>query len=121
MKELIQESQLESVWLADTEFLLKTQQQLSKDFEKCGFSFPRTFQTELASIDDIKSLIESRVLDIMEQGERSLLQLLYTVDLPEKKFLQLTTQDNFLPTLSHKILLREAMKVWLRQHYSTRE
>jgi hypothetical protein len=55
----------------------------------------------------------------MQEGETRLLQLLYTIDLPEKEFLSLTTQADFLALLSQRILFREAYKVYLRKKFSS--
>jgi hypothetical protein len=55
----------------------------------------------------------------MQEGETRLLQLLYTIDFPEKEFLSLTTQADFLAQLSQRILFREAYKVYLRKKFSS--
>ncbi len=67
---------------------------------------------------EILMFIENEVLALMEMGENKLLNLLYSIDIPEKKFLELTTQTDFLAKISEQILYREAYKVWLRKQYS---
>ena len=54
----------------------------------------------------------------MKFGETNLLQLLYTIDIPEKDFLKLVQSPNFLPTIASMVLKREAMKVYYREKYS---
>lgn len=103
----------------NTVFVLKTQQQISKDFAKFNLLFSDLFVTEPLSKEEIEVQIANQIVDIMKQGETRLLQLLYTIDLAEKDFLHLTTQPNFVQELSHKILYREAYKVYLRMKFSS--
>jgi len=98
-------------------FVLNTQQQISKDFAKFNLFFPENFESIAYSKFDIEVLIKENVNDLMKEGESRLLQLMYTIDLPEKEFLHLTTQIDFLDQLAEKILRREAYKVFLRQHF----
>jgi hypothetical protein len=56
--------------------------------------------------------------EVMKEGETRLLQLLYTIDISEKQFLEITTEHNFIQLLAEKILFREAYKVFLRAKYS---
>jgi hypothetical protein len=97
-------------------FVLKTQQQISKDFAKFNLFFPENFENIPYSKTDIEELIKENISDMIKQGETRLLQLMYTIDLPEKEFLHLTIQNDFLDLLAEKILRREAYKVFLRQH-----
>ena len=117
MKDLITTSELLS-YFDNADFVLKTQQQIVKDFAKFNLTFPENFETETFSKIEIESLIAERVTDLMKEGETRLLQLLYTIDLSEKEFLQLTTQANFIEEISRKILYREAYKVFLRMKFS---
>lgn len=98
-------------------FVLNTQQQISKDFAKFNLFFPENFETTAYSKSDIEMLIKENVQDLIQEGEARLLQLMYTIDLPEKEFLHLITQIDFLDLLAEKILRREAYKVFLRQHF----
>jgi len=47
------------------------------------------------------------------------MQLLYTIDVPEKDFLHLITSSDFIENISKMILKREAMKVFYRMKYSS--
>jgi hypothetical protein len=99
-------------------FRLKTQQQVARDFAKVQCFFPENFKEESLPKDEIERLISIEVETEMKKVEQNLLQLLYIIDLPEKKFIHLTTQADFLARLSEQILFREAYKVWLRENYS---
>ena len=117
MKELISPSELQ-LQLKNDAFVLKTQQQLAKDFDKFNVGFDEHFQDTALPKTEIESLIAERISELMKEGETRLLQLLYTVDLPEKEFLAITTEPDFIQLLSEKILLREAYKVFLRNRFS---
>jgi hypothetical protein len=104
--------------LLEEGFILKTQQQIAKDFAKVNLNFPESFILEPFSKEEIIELIANEVATFMERGERHLLQLLYSVDLSEKGFLELTVHPEFLANISEQILYREAYKVWLRANYS---
>lgn len=117
MKDLISYSEL-AEYFDREEFVLKTQQQIAKDFAKFNLFFPDNFETEPYSKEKIEVLIEERTAELMKEGETRLLQLLYTIDLSEKEFLSLTTDPDFLKKLAEKILFREAYKIFLRTKFS---
>lgn len=117
MSDLIPVSQLIEYFDNDG-FVLKTQQQISKDFAKFNLFFPEKFENIPYSKTDIEELIKENISDIIKQGETRLLQLMYTIDLPEKEFLHLSIQSDFLDLLTEKILRREAYKVFLRQYFT---
>lgn len=118
MKDLISLSELKE-YFNNAEFVLKTQQQISKDFAKFNLIFPENFDNTLFSKEEIELLIGEHLIDFLKEGEGRLLQLLYTIDLSEKQFLNITTKSDFIPRLSEMILLREAYKVFLRKKFST--
>jgi len=106
-------------YFQNQQFVLKTQQQIAKDFAKFNLYFSDSFEIEPISKDEIERLIGQLLVDLMKQGETRLLQLLYTIDLSEKEFLHITTDPNFIQLLSEKILYREAYKVYLRTKFSS--
>lgn len=116
MQEHITSTELQSYFNYDS-FVLKTQQQISKDFAQFHLFFDEKFETEVLTKANIEQLIKERLAELIQEGESRLLQLLYTIDLSEKEFLTLTTNPNFLQQLSEKILYREAYKVFLRSKY----
>ncbi len=107
------------VSIADVDFRSATQEQIVKDFAKFDLYFPDGFKTTVFSIEEIEYLVGQHVVALIEKGERHLLQLLYTIDIPEKKFLNMLSQVDFLNVLTHQIVLREAYKVWLRANFSS--
>lgn len=117
MKDLISPSELQ-LQLQNKEFVLKTQHQISKDFAQFHLLFDEEFESEALTKSTLEQLISERIAELMKEGETRLLQLLYTIDLPEKEFLSITTDPNFLQLLSEKILFREAYKVFLRSRFS---
>lgn len=108
-----------NAYFVNQQFVLKTQQQIAKDFAKFNLLFSDSFEIEPISKDEIERLIGQLLVDLMKQGETRLLQLLYTIDLSEKEFLHITTDPNFIQLLSEKILFREAYKVFLRTKFSS--
>lgn len=101
-------------------FVLDTQRQISIDFAKFNLFFPESFENTAFSKHEIELEISQLISRFLSQGETRLLQLIYTIDLPEKDFLALTTHPNFVMELSKKILYREAMKVFLRMKFSNK-
>lgn len=118
MEELKNYSDLQSHF-DNAAFVLKTQQQIAKDFAKFNLFFPEKFEETPFTKVEIEQQIANLLAEIMREGETRLLQLLYTIDLSEKEFLHLTTQPDFLTELSRKILFREAYKVFLRSKFSS--
>lgn len=106
-------------YFQNQQFVLKTQQQIAKDFAKFNLYFSDSFEIEPTSKDEIERLMGQLLVDVMRQGETRLLQLLYTIDISEKEFLHITTDPNFIQLLSEKILYREAYKVYLRTKFSS--
>lgn len=117
MKDLISQAELKE-YFNNEEFVLKTQQQISKDFAKFNMIFPEKFENTLFTKEAIEGLIADHLIEFLKEGESRLLQLMYTIDLPESQFLHLTTQTNFIQLLSEKIVMREAYKVFLRKKFS---
>lgn len=117
MNDLITYSELQS-YFDNEDFVLKTQQQIAKDFAKFNLIFSENFELVAHSKEEIESQMEPLLVDLMKEGETRLLQLLYTIDLSEKQFLALTTDPHFIPKLAEKILFREAYKVFLRSKFS---
>jgi 2-oxoglutarate dehydrogenase complex dehydrogenase (E1) component-like enzyme len=104
--------------LADKEFVLKTQQQIARDFSKFNLTFDQEFEESAYEKERIEAMVAQRISQLMTEGESRLLQLLYTIDLSEKEFLVLTAEPNFIQLLAEKILFREAYKVFLRSKFS---
>jgi hypothetical protein len=104
-------------YFSNEEFVLKTQHQIHKDFAKFNLEFPENFIFDPWPKEKIEEIIQEKLKEIMPLGETRLLQLLYTIDIPEKQFLSLITEPNFLVSIAEAILKREAMKVYFRSKY----
>lgn len=96
------------------DFVLKTQQQIAKDFERSGELMEGRLLNETQSLEDLIDLVGEILSKVLKKGERSTLQLLYQIDIPQAQFLRLTTDENFLQKVSLLIIKREAQKVYLR-------
>ena len=103
--------------LSNEEFVLKTQQQIQKDFAKFNLEFRENFIFDLWTKEEIELAIQENLAIIIKFGETKLMQLLYTIDIPEEQFLRLTQEQNFLPLLAEAILKREALKVYFRSKF----
>lgn len=99
-------------------FVLNTQKQLAKDFNQNGFSFSQEFSEIALTREEIEQAVAEQLMEIMRLGETKLLQLLYTIDLPEKEFFSILGKSNFLQELAAKIVFKEAYKVYLRKKFS---
>ena len=98
-------------------FVLKTQQQISKDFAKFNINSLK-FKEERPSIDDLVDEMKGLLMDFFKTQSSQLPQLMYAIDIPEKAFNQLTSSLNFFEDLAEMILHREALKVFLRMKFS---
>jgi hypothetical protein len=106
-------------YFSNKDFVLKTQQQIEKDFAKFSLYLPESFVLEALDKDSLEVLIQEKVTEVMKYGETQLMQLLYTIDIPESDFLHHITAPNFLENISQMILKREALKVFFRMKYSS--
>tara|TARA_R110002072_G_scaffold251518_2_gene410399 strand:+ start:36606 stop:36956 length:351 start_codon:yes stop_codon:yes gene_type:complete len=99
------------------EFILKTQLQIAKDLGLFNIEFDENFKANSLNYDDILLALETKLAELMSLNERTFMQYLYQVDLPETEFLNLLHDPKFLPKISKLILNREAYKVYLRAKY----
>lgn len=97
---------------------LLLQQQIQKDFSRVQENFPDDFQERVYAISELYQLIKEKMTLFLEQGERQTLQLLYTIDIPEKQFLACIHQADFLDEIVRLIIQREAQKIYFRIKFS---
>jgi hypothetical protein len=102
---------------SNSDFILKTQQQIHKDFAKLNLEFRENFIFETWDVCDVERAIEENIVILVQLGESKLLQLLYTIDLPEREFLSLVQDAAFFQKLAKAILRREARKVYYREKF----
>lgn len=116
MKHFLAQTELEQE-LKSVDFVLATLRQITKDFGMSGIDFTDSFAENPLPYDALSEILEDQLSRVMQLGERTLLQLLYQIDIPQHEFLALTTEPDFLPRLSNLIIRREAYKVFLRQKF----
>ena len=95
--------------LIDQSFRANTLAQLEKDFQRCGLT--------LSSLD-VDNLLSSVETCIEQLSSTQLQQLIYLVDIPESLFVSMSRKPTFHRELSEAILMREALKVYLRNKFS---
>ena len=116
MKSLLTDNELK-IQFQIKDFVLKTQQQIAKDFYASGLFFEPHFETEEHSYDDILLTISFKLEEIMRLGESKLLQLLYQIDVSQALFLDIINSPHFISELGELIIKREAYKVYLRSQF----
>ena len=95
--------------LVDLSFRTDTLAQLAKDFQRCGLTL------DSSNVDHLLSSIESCIKNV---SNTQLQQLIYLIDIPEFIFISLSRKESFHQELSEAILMREALKVYLRNKFS---
>lgn len=96
------------VEFSQLDFVLKTQQQIAKDFASCGVRFPLDFLEKTFSTNEILEQVQMALKNVS-----SMEQLLYRIDVPEELF----EHSVDFELLSEIVLRREAYKVWLRSQF----
>ncbi len=104
--------------LKRVEFERKTRVQIAKDFATQDLFFSSGFEDATGDYDKLINEISELLIILMNKGERPLLQLLYTIDLPEKYFLEIVQEPQLPTLLAELILRREAYKIYLREKFS---
>ena len=97
--------------LVDQSFRTDTLAQLAKDFQRCGLTL------DSSDVDHLLSSVESCISKV---SNTQLQQLIYLIDIPESIFISLSRKASFHQELSEAILMREALKVYLRHKFSER-
>jgi|TARA_B110000879_G_scaffold24208_2_gene32153 hypothetical protein len=116
MKTALSISQLETEFKS-SDFVLKTQHQIAKDFGTSGIEFTTAFFTAPLSYLELINSVGEKLGQIMTLGETQTLQLLYRIDIPQQDFLALATDTEFIQKMSILIIRREAYKIYLRSVY----
>lgn len=106
------------IQLQTADFVMKTQQQIAKDFALSGIYFSEDFLSTEQSYTTILSEIQLNLAEILKKTERELLQLMYQIDLPQSLFIDALGREDIIEQLSELILRREAYKVFLRGKFS---
>lgn len=102
------------VQFENVDFVLKTQQQIAKDFERSGHDIDSRLLDNSFSLEELEDIVALMLSQVFKKGEQTTLQLLYQIDIPQSQFLQLSAEGNFLNQAAYLIIRREAQKVYLR-------
>jgi len=90
--------------------------QLNKDFLRANLTvdFPETISPE-----DLKNQLQKIVAKLMDEQFPEYLNLLYIIDVSEKKIRELNMESskNITAENVYLILLREWQKVWFKENY----
>lgn len=97
------------------DFVKKTMDQISKDFNRCGWEIEFELNTLLPIKEELTNQIASQLIRL---SATELQQFIYTVDLQENKFLNAVTMNDDFKSLAGEILKREALKVFIRSNFS---
>ncbi|MFT6500645.1 MAG: hypothetical protein ACJASQ_000754 [Crocinitomicaceae bacterium] len=116
MKTALSISQLETEFKS-SDFVLKTQHQIAKDFGTSGIDFSSDFSANPLSYLELIDAVGEKLGELMTIGESQTLQLLYQIDIPQQDFLSLTSDPDFINKMSALIVKREAYKIYLRSVY----
>jgi endonuclease III len=108
-----------SLYSDKREFLIKTAQQLEKDFESEGFKFELSEKD--VTYNSLYEIIYPHIEKLLNTQPYKLQQLIYRIDLPEKAYND-TVQKSTEPAseLTQLIIQRELLKVVIRHHYSSK-
>ena len=104
--------------LNSSEFVLKTQRQIMKDFGTANIDFPGSFRIYPLPIDQLLTQVSIRLKELDSTNSAAFSQLMYQIDLPENVLPDLHASDDFYLNLAEVVLKREAYKVYLRSLYS---
>ena len=104
--------------LRSEDFVLKTQQQIAKDFSTAGIDFPKEFLSIPIKIDLLTDEVSIRLKGLETSNSSAFSQLLYQIDIPESILPDLSQSDNYHLSLAEVVVKREAYKVFLRSKFS---
>lgn len=101
------------------DFLKETCQQINKDL--IGYSSAKITLTEALLDQPLVELINQIKLILPGLiNDKTLKPFIYTVDIPENKFVSFLLNDKTVDELAYDIVERCAQKVYLRWHFSNR-
>ena len=106
MKTALSISQLETEFKS-SDFVLKTQHQIAKDFGTSGIEFTKAFDAAPLCYLELINAVGEKLGQIMTLGETQTLQLLYRIDIPQQDFLALATDTEFIQKMSIFLLYHE--------------
>ena len=105
--------------LSNQDFVLKTQQQISKDFNQHGFEFEPKFDSEAYEIGKLRIAVQEMLLEVIEKQANKWMPLMYTIDIPEKQYVKFVSDrtSNWIIDFAFLVIKREAQKVFFRESF----
>lgn len=105
--------------LSNQSFVLKTQQQISKDFNQHGFEFEPLFVSQGYEIEKLKIAVQEMLLEVLQKHPGKWMSLMYTIDIPEKQYVTFFsgTSTDWIIDFAFLIIKREAQKVFFRENF----
>ncbi|MDA3866052.1 MAG: hypothetical protein PF489_04790 [Salinivirgaceae bacterium] len=103
-------------WLVDAGLVEKVLEQIEKDFAQFGLSVD-------IHADDIIETMQRHVDNLLHTNYQQLQNLLYRIDIHEKKMIELQQLEVAMPerdVITLLIIQREAEKVFFKEFYKTR-
>ncbi len=118
MKELVTQQELGKIGLTQQELLIKFNTQLIKDFEMCGVQNYLDFLTNFSYAQIHKHIFNALYLILKKQPSK-FQQLLYIIDIPEKKPIKIEILETVeLTVITNLIIKRILQKVILKITHS---
>lgn len=105
--------------LSNQDFVLKTQRQISKDFNQHGFEFEPDFDFQAFEIDKLRRCVQEMLLEVNEKQPNKWMPLMYTLDIPEKQYLRFFSgiSSDWIVDFAFLVIKREAQKVFFRESF----
>lgn len=99
------------------DFVLRTQQQIAKDFRQHGFEFEADFETEAKTLSNLLETLQFKLGDVAENHASKWLPLMYALDISEKSYARffINADKNWLGDFAMIVIKREAQKVFFRE------
>ena len=97
---------------------IELKNQITKDFQLAGISF---LPDETQSINELIEWTSSACLHLIEKNFQTYMNLLYRIDVPAEKFMQLNEENSGYDSNEIAALLvikREIQKIRIRKQYS---
>lgn len=105
--------------LSNQDFVLKTQRQISKDFNQHGFEFEPLFVLQGYEIGKLRIAVQEMLLEVLERHPGKWMSLMYTIDIPEKQYLKFVSDRtvDWIIDFTFLVIKREAQKVFFRESF----
>jgi hypothetical protein len=105
--------------LSNQDFVLKTQQQISKDFNQHGFQFEPSFELQAYEIGNLRTAVQEMLKEVMQKQANKWMPLMYTLDIPEKQYIKFFAglSTDWIVDFAFLVIKREAQKVFFRENF----